>query len=139
MNERHWSEEELIAHLYGAGPSGDHLERCAHCAERWEALQAARRSLLNESIPESNEFFASQLCSLRERTNKPAQGVRWPALAVLGASLASIFAAFVIFRPQPTPAPEFSDAELFSSAYELVWRQEPEAVQTMHALFEVEP
>jgi len=139
MSERHWSDEELVAHLYGAGPHGDHLERCAHCAARWEALKAARRDLLSEPVPESAEFFAAQLRSILERASKPSPGGRWPALAVLGVSLASIFAAFFIFRPQPAPAPELSDAELFSSAYEMVWRQEPEAVQTMHALFEVEP
>ncbi len=42
MTSRHWTEDELVAHLYGVGPTDGHLEVCNECSSRVHAMEETR-------------------------------------------------------------------------------------------------
>jgi hypothetical protein len=39
----HWTDEQLIQHLYGIAPEEQHIEVCAYCRDRLADMIAARR------------------------------------------------------------------------------------------------
>ena len=42
----HWDDDALIRRLYGIGPQDGHLDECLECAQRWEAMSAVRKGVL---------------------------------------------------------------------------------------------
>jgi len=71
----HWTNDELLATLYGVGPSGDHLDFCADCRERLAAMQAKRARVELEAAPAvSDGFLAAQRRAIYQRMDQP---VRW--------------------------------------------------------------
>ena len=39
---RHWTEDDFIAKVYGLGPEDGHLEGCAACRASWVRFEARR-------------------------------------------------------------------------------------------------
>jgi anti-sigma factor RsiW len=138
MTARHWSDDELIGHLYGVGPEDGHLEQCQECAQRWQVLVGVRQQAL-KAPPMSEELLAGQRQAIYGRlaASSPKRG--WlPFAPAAIAAAAVILLAVVLYRPVPTPAPGLGipDAELYADVYSIVQSNEPLAVEPMHALFE---
>ncbi|MCS6951375.1 MAG: hypothetical protein RMK57_10370 [Bryobacterales bacterium] len=140
MRQRHWSDEELIARLYGAGLEDGHLEECAECARRWKSLLAARERFLAE--PDLHpSFWEAQRARLHARLERSAAPSRWrQALAPLAATAAMLFLAVLLWGPAPGPQPNVAstDRHVFQEVYSLL-ESEPAAVTPIYGLFEVEP
>ncbi len=137
MRQRHWSDEELIARLYGSEPEGGHLEECEGCGRRWRALLAARERFLAEpELPAG--FLARQRVQIYEVLDQRAQPWWRRAWAPVTAAAVMVLLALLIVRPAPMPQPRMasSEAQVFAEVYALV-ESEPEAVTPMYALFEV--
>jgi len=138
MNGGHWSDDDLVGRLYGAGPDDAHLTDCPECAQRWQSLIEKRERILEPpNLPET--FLASQRREVQRRLARPGKSVHWLSLAAAGATAGVVMLAVLLHRPAPAPAPETADRELFTAVYSLVQSDEPEAVQPIRALFEVEP
>ena len=103
---KHLSEERLVDLLEGGAAEADHLERCAACRERFDALRQTLGVLREDAVPEPSPLFWQHLServrlaidaeSLETQPAEPSfrsWGVRrWPwaaagALAVLLAVL----------------------------------------------------
>jgi hypothetical protein len=72
-SSEHWTDDQVIAHLYGVGPEGAHLSACAECWPRFEAIEERRKSMLahNERTDEvSADFLAAQHRAIRARMDE---------------------------------------------------------------------
>ena len=140
MAGRHWSDEDLLARLYGIGPQDGHLDTCESCRGRWEKLQLRRERLLAMESQVPQDFLAAQRRSIYERLE---QKPRWFHLELVP-SLAALLLALVIlsmFRPAPQrhPVGTASDDIVFEEAFEIATSTEPSAVEPVRSLFEVQP
>ena len=143
MTRKHWSDDELIARLYGIGPSGMHLEECAECAGRWRQLLAARKRVIAEPAVPEDRMAALRRATLA-RMEQPARHAWRPGFAGALASLALLLLALVLSRPAPGPQPTMAvsggppESELFAEIYTTVETTEPAAVTPIRSLFEEE-
>ena len=81
----HWTDDELIQHLYGVGPSDGHVDGCRDCQARLSVAETQRRALeadLSASGHEgaSYDFLMAQrrriYAKLSQRVN------RWSGISV---------------------------------------------------------
>lgn len=99
MNQSgHWTNEELLAALYGIGPSGNHLEICADCRTRFAAMQIHRESVEGlAELPVDPTFLATQRRAIYQRLDHPVRS--WKAWAA-GATTACALGAFLFIYEQ---------------------------------------
>ena len=137
MYDKHWSDEQLVDHLYGVGPEDGHLEVCPSCARRWESVRARHESLRPAGIEVPGEFLAAQRRSIRARLGEkrhPYRRVLVPALATL--LLAAIMSVYRPASPPPAKIEKVSDSQLFEDIFKRVSGTEPSAVGPIRSLFE---
>ena len=136
MEDRHFSDEELIDRLYGTGCEDDHTDRCAACGERWRALVERRRGMLAEpEVPEA--VLAAQRHAVLARIDRPAM---WPRPLAAMALAALWLVGVMLQAPAPKPEPSvagMSDTQLFADAFAEASRSTPRAVMPVEGLFEV--
>jgi hypothetical protein len=134
MNGGHWNDDDLVGLLYGVGPGDAHLAECPDCAQRWQRLIEQRvRVLEPPNVKEA--ILASQRREVERRLERPGINFGWLSFATAGA----VMLAVLLYKPVPAPAPAASDHELYAEVYSLVQTDEPEAVEPIRALFEVQP
>ena len=143
MTAKHWTEEELLAHLYGIGPDDDHIRHCADCAFRLESMQARRRAYearYSDGDEVGFEFLAAQRRRIYERisSERSERGRRFvrrfaPALA---ASL--VVAGGLMFYEQQRRSEtvvKCSDTQLVEDVGQMAMNPEPAPVAPLRALF----
>jgi hypothetical protein len=141
----HWTDEQVIAHLYGVGPLDRHIDDCTECLARLSAMRARREAMEQSCGPAdeaSFEFLATQRRRLYQRIAEPtvwwraAQLKRWASAA---AGLA-VFAGGLFFvenhrSPRP-PSAAVSDAQLAQDVSRMAEDSEPPPTAPLQALFE---
>ncbi len=139
MAERHWSDEGLLAHLYGAAPEDAHLEGCGRCHMLLADLRSRREWLLSHEPAVPEEFLAVQRRAVRRRLEQPGVRLHLRAAPVL-AALLLVLVILTVYRPAPEgpPVDSMSDAKVFEDAFEVASSTEPEAVEPVQSLFEVQ-
>ncbi len=129
---KHWSDREILEHIYGLGPDDRHLESCVSCGDRIRAARARRLDLEPAAGP---GFLARQHAATLARVGHGPRA-RWaPAV---GAVAACTLLAFLSFRPDPAPEPLVSstDHQLYSDIYASLNAGAPRAAEPLQALFE---
>lgn len=144
MKEQHWTDEQLIAHLYGVGPADHHILECAPCALRLRAMQESRSHVetANAASSEINpEFLAAQRRAIYARLERS----RWSDWGrVLVRRWAPVFAMIVVIagvavvyeQRQADQARRISDSQLFEEVGHLAEDTTPAAVEPMEGMFE---
>ena len=141
----HWTDEQLIEHLYGIGPDSRHLEECDECRRRWSAMIAARRAvepetMANEEVP--SDFLAAQRRSIYARIDR---GQGWPSRlnahrwAAVGAMLALLGGGAALYeqsRQQQTTPNRVTDAQLAQEVSQIASDSEPLPTAPLEALFD---
>jgi hypothetical protein len=139
MDGRHWTDDELVARLYGVGPEDGHIDTCEDCARRLGAMQFVRDSVLASSPKVSEPFLAAQRRAVLERAEAGGESL-WPfSLTPALSALALVLLAFLLSRPAPPPQPSLasSETQLFAEVYAEIQTAEPSAVAPIYGLFEV--
>lgn len=140
----HWTDEQLIAHLYGVGPQGSHVEDCADCQARLLAMRSQRQAVEAASSPSdvSFEFLAAQRRRIHARVTEPVRWWshlplrRWTSAA---AGIAVVAGGLLIVehdRRQPAVPNNISDAQLARDVSRMAEDPEPPATAPLQALFE---
>jgi hypothetical protein len=141
----HWTDDELIQHLYGVGPGNGHIDFCRECQARLSAAQAHRQMLeLSSSAEEAvnYDFLTAQrrtiYAKLTGRTSWRSAifARRWASAAatflVLGGS--------VLFYEQKhrhdLANDRVSDAELAQDVSQMAQDSEPQPTAPLQGLFE---
>jgi len=135
---RHWTEEELIGSLYGAGPTDGHLDHCGECRRGFADLRQ-RRALVLEQPPEvTDEFLSAQRRAIYQRLEQPARPVWNSMLSPVFGVAAAVVLALVVSRPAPEPEPTLasSDAQFYQEIYSVLESNEPRAATPIHGLFQ---
>lgn len=138
MTERHWTEQQQIAHLYGVGPEDGHLAGCPECRERAGVLAAVRAGQREEHV--SDALLAEQRRRIWRRVEQPRRNWRWQVVS--GLATAALAVAFWVVRPDVPSEPEPvmavtvpTDAEFFAEVSALAEAAEPQAGSPVRGLF----
>jgi hypothetical protein len=140
----HLSQDELLDQVYGLGGREVHLQVCADCSRRFEALLETKARLRPEDLPVTPEFLAAQRRGVQARVQRadalPARLA--PALAAAFLLAIGVF----LFHPRAphtsgvtVPAAQVelvSNEQLFSDLQSMEESFEPRAAAPLHALFE---
>lgn len=138
----HWTDEQLIAHLYGVGPEDRHVDSCAHCRQRLDAMRSRREAL--DIAAESGagfEMLAAQRRKIYERISQPAhwwshlEPRRWATAAAAVLVLAGGL-VFVENTHKPASPNAISDAQLAQDVSRMAADPEPPATAPLQGLFE---
>ena len=156
-DSRHWADDDLLRRLYGLAPdsaaSDAHLEACAECSGRWEALLLARAETVSQAgaCVVSEDRITEQRKALWARIDHPGRFwfSKWAPVA---ATAIMLVAGLVLLHPaRPLPASStqagarstsvgapasISDAELFSDLSAMASSAPPKAVEPIRGLFE---
>jgi predicted anti-sigma-YlaC factor YlaD len=138
MENRHWSDDDFLARLYGIGPTNDHLDACEECRTRWEKLQLERIRMLSREIQVSQELLDRQRRSVFGRLEQSPRRVRLRLAASLAALLLTLVIVALV-RPslQREPMDVASEAKIFEEVFKISSSTEPSAIEPMQLLFEV--
>jgi hypothetical protein len=142
----HWTDDELIQHLYGVGPSDGHIEACRECQGRLSAAETQRRALeadLSESGHEGAgyDFLMAQRRHIYAKISQPAN--RWTDISVgrwapAAAALLVLAGGVVLYDQrfrQDTGNRHVSDAQLARDVSCMAADSEPRSTEPLRALF----
>jgi hypothetical protein len=141
----HWTEEELIASLYDAGPVNDHLRQCTECRDKLSAL-LKNRQVLESAARNSEEvspaFLSEQRRSIYRRLSEPVPFSAKLAMRQwlpAAATLLLFGAGFIYFeQPQQRELDEnkISDVQLAQEMSRMSQDLEALPVAPLQGLFE---
>ena len=134
----HWTDDQLIDHLYGVGPSDGHLPGCADCLARFAAIETRRRALRpDDSV--SDGFLAAQRRAIYARLDQPSRWWQgWPlGRFAAAAALFILLAGSATFyqRHQREIAEARADAQLAQDVSQMSFESEPAATAPLKELF----
>jgi hypothetical protein len=143
----HWTQDELIEHLYGVGPGDGHIDVCGECQARLAAAQSKRRTLeadLSASSDEgaSYDFLMEQRRRIYARLSRPENW--WSGISVgrwASATVTVLVAAggFVVYDQRfrhETVDRQVSDVQLARDVSCMAADSEPPSTAPLRALFE---
>ena len=139
----HWTDEQLIEHLYGVGCEDPHLHACAACQARLSSMQAQRQALDGAASHEdvSFEFLAAQRRKIYAMLTEPrrfwsdGQLRRWASAA---ATILILGGGLLVYEDhkQQSVDNKISDAQLAREVSSMAQESEPQATAPLQALFE---
>lgn len=154
LESQHWTDEQLIEHLYGVGPSAAsedaHLESCEECCGRLAAMRLSRSSVEAQKAEDElsvDALMAQRRAIYRRLEQKPVWMAtlhfrKWApaacALLVLGGGVAA-WEHRSEWRRQSQEQIErakVSDEQLAEDASQIANDVAPDAAAPLHALFE---
>lgn len=141
----HWTDEQLIEHLYGIGPEGNHVDECCDCRERLSAMLAARRWIEAESAPLEqvpSDLLAAQrrniYCRIGQipRWRLSLQLRRWAAAGAMVVLLGGGAALYEQNHHRQIVQNKESDAQLAQEVSRIAQDSEPSPTAPLEELFD---
>ncbi len=145
MENKHYTDDELIGRLYGLDRNDGHLDLCTECKLRLEGMKR-RQSLATSHEPHLTPgFLAEQRHAVWARLGKRPNSHVFRRTASAFAAMAVLVVGFLAYHPTPNaPAPQpaasatasVSDEELYADISTVVNTPEPLAASPIRGLFE---
>jgi hypothetical protein len=141
----HWTDEQLIEHLYGIGPNNGHLDGCGECRSRLSAMQAARRAVEgNSSAAEQVPFdlLAAQRRNIYARIDRLPRwelGLRVRRWVAAGAMIVLLSGGALMYeraQEQQASHNKITDAQLAQQVSQIATDSEPGATAPLQQLFD---
>ncbi len=140
----HWTDHQLIEHLYGVGPEGDHLRGCSECQDRLSAMQSCRLALepTSEQAGPGAELLARQRRRIYAKLAEPAHWWsetrmrRWASAAATLLVLGGGLMVYEEYHQQELVKDQVSDAQLADQVSSMTQDSEPQPTAPLEALFE---
>lgn len=141
----HWTDEQLIQHLYGVGPEGNHIDGCGECQARLSAMLAVRSANEIESSPSeqiSFEVLAAQRRSIYSRIERLSGfqlGVQVRRWAAAGAMIVLLGGGLFLYQQnqhQHAGQNAVSDAQLAQEVSQMAQDSEPSPTAPLQGLFD---
>lgn len=136
----HWTDDQLIAYLYGVGPDDHHLSSCQECQSRISQFQERQKELRSEDV--DVELLASQRRRIYARLTASAhwsahwQVRRWASVA----AVAVVFGGGALFYKEHVQQyavnRSLSDAQLAQDVSLLAQNSEDQPTGPLEALFD---
>ncbi len=140
MKTEHWTDEQLLAHLYGVGPEDGHPNDCSACGQRITEMLANRQSI--EALRGTHEDVTFELLARQRRAIYAGLGRkrsvfamgRWASALAMVAFVAG--AIIVIEERQQADNRQISDAQLVEEVSQMAQDPTPTAVAPIEGLFQ---
>ena len=139
----HWTDEQLIAYLYGLESADAHFSACDECQGRVAAMRAQRRAIDAASHEQvSFDFLAAQRRTIYARlTNKTpwwsnAQVRRWASAAAAVLVMGGGLLVYQEKQAHRSADSTVSDAQLAQDVSRMAQDAEPQSTAPLEALFE---
>ncbi len=139
----HWTDEQLIAHLYDLGPDDGHIHGCAVCQERLSNMQASRRAIEAAESPGNVgfDFLAAQRRRIYARLTQPVHWWsqfeirRWVSAA---ATILAIGGGLLLYEEnhRQQMMDKVSDAQLAQEVSSMAQDAEPQPTAPLQELFD---
>ena len=133
----HWTDDQLIAYLYGVGPEDGHVHACPHCSSRLASMQSRWQEFGSEEV--SSDLLAAQRRHIYARLTHPVRW--WSRLPVRrlasGLATALVLSGGVIYYEQYQHGrdPMLSDAQLALDVSRIADSSEAQPTAPLQALF----
>jgi hypothetical protein len=137
MYDKHWTDEELFARLYGVRPEDDHLAKCASCSQRLAAIRSRYEQLHLPQAGVSPELLVAQRRAIHARIS--AKRHILPRILVPAIVTVLVAAIVIVYRPASVRQPakqQISDSELFEDVFNRVSDPLPSSAGPIRSLFE---
>jgi len=137
----HWTDDQLIAHLYGVGPDDGHLHECRDCLSRLSVIEGCQEAL-RSSEEVSFELLAAQRRRIYAKLTRPAHwwsGFHLGRWASAGAALFVLGGGVLYYEEQQrqqTANNMLSDAQLAQDVSRMSENSEAQPTAPLQALFE---
>jgi predicted anti-sigma-YlaC factor YlaD len=134
MSGKHWTDDELLEHMYGLRRGDEHLESCSECAAR-ARMVADTRAAITEPPDVPHDLLEAQRRSIYHRLGTPVRGwhpLRW---AVPAAAIATLALGLTLFHGNDPLHPR-GDDQFYAELSSLDQNPAPRAVQPIEALVE---
>ncbi|HLJ13421.1 MAG TPA: hypothetical protein VKV15_02915 [Bryobacteraceae bacterium] len=128
----HWTDDELLDHLYGLKADESHLAECSSCSSRAKHLAAARERAA-EGPEITWDALAEQRRNIYRRLGEPLHSSR---RFVWATSLAVLFVLMIGLTFLRTKPESRSDDQFYSEVSAIVQNPAPQAVQPIESLIE---
>jgi len=141
----HWTDEQLIEHLYGVGPDPRHLKECSECRGRLSGMLAARRAVEAEAAAERQVTLDLLAAQRRSIYGRIARSQGWPSSlnvrrwAAIGAMLALLGGGAALYQQARQQQPlqnKMTDAQLVQEVSQIASDSEPRPTAPLQALFD---
>ena len=149
----HWTDEQMIDHLYGIGPEDNHLAGCEECTGRLSVM-VANRSAVEETVSAgdglTSDFLAAQRRKIYARIDQRSKWSsgrsiwRWAsaaaAITVVGGGLAVLDQTHSLdlvrhVDQKAQVSSRISDTQLADEVSLLADSPEPQPTAPLQALF----
>ena len=142
----HWTDDDLIAYIYGIPPTDNHLETCSLCQQRVRSMRTNRQTIEEGQLSDVDdvtfEFLAAQRRKVYARLDQPAAW--WSALrmrhwASAATTLLLILCGLLMFQEQTVKQQSvktISDAQLSQEVGQMAQADEPSPTEPLEALFQ---
>jgi hypothetical protein len=139
---RHWTDDELIDHIYGIGPGDGHLNGCGECRNRFSKMEMQRAMSAAAAAEVGYDFLAAQRRSVYARIVKPARWWRnfhvrrWASALATGGLLAAGLFYYENKQRQHQFPDQFADAQLAQEVSNMARDSESSPTAPLQELFE---
>ncbi len=137
----HWTDAQIIAHVYGVGPGDGHLDGCRECQSRLSVIEA-RRQALRSAEEVSFDLLAAQRRQIYAKLTKPAhwwsgfQLRRWASAAAAVLLLGGSALYYEEHQNRQAANNMLSDAQLAQDVSRMSENPEAQPTAPLQALFE---
>jgi len=138
MTERHWTNEEMLAHVYGVGPEDNHPDRCLECRQAVKNLEATHVSMLPTQEPDY-QFLAAQRRAIYARIETRRGGFFSLKLTHAFAATAMLVCGFMLSLPKPVVTVDTAvshEDRFYTNLYAEISSDMPSAAGPIQHLFE---
>ena len=139
MCDKHLTDDELVARLFGVGPKGAHLENCPDCAHRWEAIRYRYENRRGTYSEVAEARLTAQRIAVDARLKDKTRKLRLILVPSFGAVAVLLLIALIVFKPTSPKqqAPDtISEDQVMEEVYQMSLSSEPEAIEPVQSLFE---
>ncbi len=138
MSDKHYSDEDLVARLFGLGSDDAHLAECEECTRRWDQIRGRNELRRPAEIEVPAELLAAQRRAVYARVERRSRRLplRWLPLPV--AALLLVMMIFTVFKPASHKPPKdvISDDQALQEVFTTGSRMEPAGLKPVESLFE---
>jgi hypothetical protein len=134
MSGKHWTDDELLEHLYGLRSGDRHIEACGECSARARVV-AEKRVAIAEPPDIPHDLLEAQRRSIYKRLGSSVRvwhPLRW---AIPAAAMAALALGLTLYRGNEPQHPR-GDDQFFADLSSLDQNPAPRAVQPIQALVE---
>ncbi len=137
----HWTDDQIIAHLYGVGPDDGHLYLCRECQWRFSVIEG-RQKALRSSEEVSFELLTAQRRQIYAKLTRLARwwsGYQLRRWASAGAALFVLGGSVLYYeehQQQQVANNMLSDVQLAQDVSNMSENSEAQPTAPLQALFE---